>query len=132
MKIHRAKTKPEEARRDVNVKHHHGTLQIEPTGFRCRVLEIRVSLASTFTIFLHPVAADVLVALFPSQQLGSRVCTETLLRSWVTIYTPDLERPTFSKFLPLFARGVFNFSYLLSIYVFFSTTANTFEFVDAK
>lgn len=53
MKIHRAKTKPKEARRDVNVKHHRGTLQIEQTGFRCRVLEIRVSLASTFTILLH-------------------------------------------------------------------------------
>lgn len=52
MKIHRAKTKPKKARRDVNVKHHRGAPQIEPTGFRCRVLEIRMSPASTFTILL--------------------------------------------------------------------------------
>lgn len=63
MKIHRAKTEPKEARRDVNVKHHRGALQIEPTGFRCRVLEIRMSLASTFTILLFLAATS--HSLFP-------------------------------------------------------------------
>lgn len=53
MKIQRARPRTtEQTRRPVNVKHRRATPQIEPTGFRCRVLEIRVSAASTFTILL--------------------------------------------------------------------------------
>ncbi|KAF7386194.1 hypothetical protein HZH68_013326 [Vespula germanica] len=45
--------KQKKARSAVNVKHHYGVPQIEPTGFRSgRVLEIRASVPSTFTILL--------------------------------------------------------------------------------
>lgn len=78
MKIHRCEettttttTRLEEARRDVNVKHHRGTPQIEPTGFRCRVLEIRVSLASTFTILLFPAPTSQLLFSLPNNLLGA-------------------------------------------------------------
>jgi len=57
--------KPKEAR-DVNVKHHRGALQIEQTGFRCRMLEIRMSPTSTFTILLFLAATSYSLFSFPN------------------------------------------------------------------